>query len=189
MYFIIKHACTCVSLHAGVSPSAVASFNDTRCASGGVCSTDPLFFTCGLKEVAVLRVLLPTGYKEVISLADTTDQVALPAGFMAVSLSISILDTSRRNIFVKISIANASLLDGGEIVCDDTTGNNVTAGCPLLNGKSQQRIEEKRNGDIYLHGWDCRSLKNLWIFVWVYMYEYNTKIEKIIKENIDNVGL
>ena len=128
-----------LSLHAGISPSAVASFNDTRCKTGGVCSTDPLLFTCGLQEVSILRVWLPTGYQESVSVGDNVKHLALPAGFTAVSLNILELDTNRiRNIFVTLSIANASLLDGGEIACDDTIEQNVTAGCPLLKGKSQQ---------------------------------------------------
>ena len=153
-----------LSLHADASPSAVASFNDTGCTDSGVCSTDPLFFTCELKEVDVLKIVLPSGKQEFISLGDTVNSVSLPAEFKAVSLNISKLDTGKRNISVTLSIANASLLDGGEIECDDTTPNIiVTAGCPLLNGKLQQRIEEEKNGNINLQGWDCRSPKNLWI--------------------------
>ena len=76
--------------------------------------------------------MLPTGDTEPISLGDTVNIVNenLPAGFKAVSLNISQLDNSIRNIFLTVSVSNASLLDGGEIRCDDTTRRNaVMAGC------------------------------------------------------------
>ena len=144
-----------LSLHADASPSAVASFNDTRCTDGGVCLTDPLFFTCELKEVVILNIVLPSGEHESVSLGDTVNNIPLPAGFEAVSLNISKLDNDKRNIVVTLSIANASLLDGGEIECEDTIEQNVRAGCRLLKGKLQQRIEEKRNGDtiLYIPAW------------------------------------
>ena len=51
------------------------------------------------------------------------------------SLDISESDTFTRNIFLTLSVANASLLDSGEIICHGTTGRNaVMAGC-LINSK------------------------------------------------------
>ena len=147
---IIKHARTCICLHTGALPSAVTSFNDSRCETAGVCSTDPLSFTCELKEVYILRVILPSGEQEVISLGDETKEVVLTTGgFKAVFLNITEIGRLR-NICITLSIANASLLNGGEIKCDDTNRNATVismAGCPLL-GKSAQKNEDK----------------NLWIF-------------------------
>ena len=136
------HVCCIISLHPDATPSSVASFNDSRCSADGVCSTDPLLFTCELKEVRLLRVILPTGDQEIISLGDSAADVALPGGFQAVFLNVSPIDDAIRNIFLTLSIANASLLRGGEITCDNTV-EGVMAGCPLV-GKSQQ-----------LQGWDC----------------------------------
>ena len=135
------------ALHTDATQSPVASFNDSRCSADGVCSTDPLLFTCGLKDVLGLRVILPTGDHDVITVGHNTTHVALnlPHEFQAVFLNISEINDTR-NIFLTLSILNASLLEGGEITCDDTIVNKI-AGCPIL-GESQQRIEEKKNGDI-----------------------------------------
>ena len=95
---------------------------------------DPLLFTCELHEVVLLRVIFPTGYNEHMSLGDNIADVALPVGFKAVSLYISVFDSSTRNIFLTISIANASLLDGGQIICDDSNRKTVMAGC-LIDSK------------------------------------------------------
>ena len=121
------------------TPSLVAHFNDSRCTSGSVCATDPLIFTCELNGVILLRVILPTGYQEVLSLEDTAADVGgLPAGFSAESLYITEINDDIRNISLTLSIANASLLNCGEIICDDTTQTNVVmAGCPV-HGKSEQ---------------------------------------------------
>ena len=118
----------------------MAHFNDSRCVAGGVCPTDPLLFTCGLKEVSLLRVVLPTGDHEYISLGDSAASVlGLPAGLTAESICISEVDEVTRNIFLALSIANASLLEGGEIKCYDSLQNRVMAGCPLQS-KPQCRI-------------------------------------------------
>ena len=123
----------------------MAFFNDSGCAGGGVCSSDPLLFTCELKKVALLQVLLPNGERDVMSLGDKPTDVNLPDGFEAASLYISPIADSTRNISLALSVANASLLDGGKIRCDNTTGgsNIVMAGCPLLNGKSQRELRSK----------------------------------------------
>ena len=99
-------------------------------------STDPLLFTCELNNVIGLRVILPNGVQEVVSHGDNvnySESVILSVGFIAVSLNImSVIDKIKRNISLTLSIANASLLVGGEIICDDTTPRNkVMAGCPV----------------------------------------------------------
>ena len=112
----------------------MASFNDSRCVAGGVCSTDPLLFTCELKGVVVLRVVFPNGYYEHFSVYDTIAGTVLPIGFNAVSLNITEIDESTRNFFLTLSIVNASFLEGGMIKCDDTTPRNVAeAGCPFAS--------------------------------------------------------
>ena len=114
----------------------MASFNDERCKNGCVYPTDPLLFTCELSNILGLRVILPNGFQEIISLGDTVDiskNVALPDGFIAMSLNImSVKDKTEINVSLTLSIINASLLDGGEITCDDTTPSNmVMARCPV----------------------------------------------------------
>ena len=112
----------------------MASFNDSRCESGGVDYTDPLFFTCELNEVGSMRLKLPTGYQESLTIGHTTDDIVLPVGYIVLSLIISEISTSKRNISITLSIVNAALLDGGEITCDDTTTRNVVmAACPLAS--------------------------------------------------------
>ena len=97
-------------------------------------STDPLLFFCELYDIFALRVMLPNGYVKTVSVNDTSLTRRPPAGFREVSLSIntSVINEFKRNVSLTLSIANASLLDGGEIVCDDTTPLNIfTAGCQV----------------------------------------------------------
>ena len=112
----------------------MAYFNDSRCAAGGVCSTDPLLFTCELNEVFILRVVLPHGDQEVISLGDTAASVALPVGFTAEALNITNIDENKRKFSLTLYITNASLLNDGQMRCDNASPEIVTvmAGCPLL---------------------------------------------------------
>ena len=128
---------THVSPLTDAAPSFMAYFNDSRCTAGGVCATDSLFFTCELNEVTVLRVVLPTGNREHISLGDTADNILFPAGVTAVFLSIIETSGYTRNISLTLYISNASILDCGEIRCDDTTLKSVVmAGCPV-HGRSE----------------------------------------------------
>ena len=114
--------------------SPVASFNDSRCAAGGVCATDPLLFTCELTEVIILRVVFPNGDREHFSVNVTAAAAALPDGFNIVSLNITEIDESTRNYSLTLFITNASFLNGGKITCDDTTPTNIAeAGCPFVS--------------------------------------------------------
>ena len=110
----------------------MASFTNEACVTDGVNPTDPLLFTCEVHGAILLRIVLPTGDQEIVSVGDTADDVSLPTGFTAVSLNITEIDESTRNFYISISIANASLLRGSEITCDDTTSRNAEkAGCPI----------------------------------------------------------
>ena len=115
---------------------ALARFNDSRCEYECVDSTDPLLFNCELNNVVLLRVLLPNGDRTSVSINDTPEGVReLSAGFGAVLLNIIETDEYNRNISLTLSIANASLLNGGEIICDNTLRKNllikVMAGCQV----------------------------------------------------------
>ena len=113
--------------------SSLTRLDGSKCEDNCVYSTDPLLFTCELIGVILLQVKFPNGYTEPVSDGDTIQSVELPAGFSAVSLNI-FKNKYTRNITLKLVIVNASLLDGGEIICDDAisqSGNNVTAGCRL----------------------------------------------------------
>ena len=128
------------------APSSVASFNDTRCNIGGVCSTDPLLFTCEFYHVAGIRVRLPNGEQEGISKGNTANDIALPAGYTATSLVITEIDEFSRNFHLTLNIANASLLNGSEIMCDDFVGDAVMAACLLRSTcKSNKQKEERTN--------------------------------------------
>ena len=110
----------------------MATFTNEACATGGVNPTDPLLFTCEVNGVVLLRLVLPTGDQEIVSVGDTAADLSLPTGYTAVSLDITEIDGSRRNFHLTIFIANASLLGGGEIICDNTTSRKaVKAGCPI----------------------------------------------------------
>ena len=131
------------------APSSVASFNDSRCVAGGVCSNDPLLFTCKLYHVVGIYVRLPNGGQEGISLGDTAVDVVLPAGYMAMSLVITEIDEFLRNFHLTVNIANASLLNGGEISCDDLVGGAVMAACLLRS--TCKYIKANKGQNKFLH--------------------------------------
>ena len=113
--------------------TAVANFLNEACATGGVKPSDPLLFTCEVNGVVLLRVVLPTGDQEIISVGDNVADVNLSVGFTAVSLDITVIDGSTRNFNLTLSISSASLLAGGEIICDDSTpSNEANATCPII---------------------------------------------------------
>ena len=108
----------------------MANFTDGRCEADGVCPNDPLLFTCEVNETVVLRVTLPDSTTQTLSPDD--DFVPID-GITLVSLDISVVMDVTRNYNLTLSIANASVLAGGEIRCD-TSGDTIvaTAGCPVL---------------------------------------------------------
>ena len=111
----------------------MAGFRNEQCTNGGVEPTESLLFTCKLNGVVLLRVLLPNGYQELASIGDNAHAFTLPRGFTTMSLNITEIDESTRNISVSIFIESASLLNGGEIRCDDTSLSMASARC--LMGK------------------------------------------------------
>ena len=116
------------------APLSLAFFNDSRCTSSCVDSTNPLLFTCELSNIFSLQVMLPNGVHEHLSLGDDSDihsSVTLPAGFKPVSLKITEMENFTRHFSLTFSIAHASLLNGKQIKCDDTTPKiaAVMAGC------------------------------------------------------------
>ena len=95
--------------------------------------SEPLLFTCEVYGAALLRVVLPTGDLEYVSVGDTAADIVLPAGFTAEYLDITEIDKSTRNFTLTLSINSASLLNGGEIKCDDTTSRKeAKAKCPVI---------------------------------------------------------
>ena len=83
----------------------------------------------------LLSVVLPTGDQETIAVGDTAADVALPLGFIAISLNITTLNISTRNYSLTIAIImNASLLNGGATGCNGGYISNVVmARCPLAS--------------------------------------------------------
>ena len=92
--------------------------------------SDPLLFICEIYAAVLLRLVLPTGDQEIISIGDTAADIALPPGFTAVSLDVTEIDDFTRNFHLTLSIASSSRLEGGNITCDDTTTRKeAEAGC------------------------------------------------------------
>ena len=113
--------------------TAVANFSNEACTTGGVKPSEPLLFTCEVYGTVLLRIVLPTGDQEIISVGDTVADVVLPAGFTAVAVNITKINESTRNIYLTILIDSASLLNGGEITCDDTTSEKKAKDeCPVI---------------------------------------------------------
>ena len=120
------------SLHADAA-SSLAKFNDSRCTGSGVCLNDPLLFTCELNKTFLLRVVLPNGVQEVTAIGDNAEDIALDnvPGVIVKSFNVTAINGDMRNFSLTLSIINASLLDGGEIMCDDTTNKVAKASCKL----------------------------------------------------------
>ena len=93
--------------------------------AGGVC---PLVFTCEVNSF-LMRILLPSGDQEVTSIGDTASDIYVSAGFTVDAFSVTPVDSSTSNVSLTLSIENASLLNGDEIICDDTMAQ---ARCPLI---------------------------------------------------------
>ena len=107
-------------------------FTNDACNAGGVTASEPLLFICKIYAAVLLRVVLPTGDQEIISVGDTADDVDLPPGFTAVSLDIMEIDESRRNFDLTLSIDSVFRLKGGDITCDNTTSRKIAKdGCLL----------------------------------------------------------
>ena len=126
--FCINHS-TIIILFTG--EVAVAEFTNEACRDGGVNPYDSLLFYCKIYEATLLRVVVPSGQQEIISLGDTVADVVLPTGYTAVSLDIIVIDDSKRNFNLTLSIDSASLLKDGYIRCDDTSAKGAQAKCRI----------------------------------------------------------
>ena len=98
--------------------------------------SDPLLFICKIYAAALLRLVLPTGDQEIISIGDTAADIALPPGFTAVSLDITENDDFSRHFHLRLSIDGAFRLNDGNITCDDTARKEAEAGCPISKPSS-----------------------------------------------------
>ena len=107
----------------------MAKFTNEACNTGGVKPYDSLLFYCKIYEAVLLRVILPSGQQEIISLGDSAADVDLPTGYTVVSLDIKEIDNSNRNFNLTLSIDNASRLKGGFIRCDDTADKGAEVRC------------------------------------------------------------
>ena len=99
-----------------------------------MCPNDPLVFTCEVNSF-LMRIILPNGDQEVASIGDTESDILLfpSSGFTVDTFNVITVDTFTRNYTLTLSIENASLLNGDQIICDDTTENIVAkARCPLI---------------------------------------------------------
>ena len=111
----------------------IASFNDTRCGYGGVCSNDPLLFTCNItgSPATTVIVTFPPSGDIIILNDDNSIQGMIPEGYTLQSAIVSMND-SLNNFILTFSIESASLLNGSDIICNSgLTGGRVMAGCPV----------------------------------------------------------
>ena len=127
--------CTVVTAEAQVS--AVASFNDSRCAAEMVCPNDPLLFTCTVTESTSTRaqVTLPSGEGvQVTSTNMVQVGAALPDGVMVVSHN-AVHGGGSVNYILTLAIERASLLGGNPIICDPLiVSMKDEASCPIATG-------------------------------------------------------
>ena len=120
--------------------SAVASFNDPRCAGQMVCPNDPLLFTCTVTEstATLAEVTLPSGERvQVSSATNMTDVVGgpLPDG-VTVQSHNAVIEGGLVNYTLTLAIERASLLGGNLTICDARTVSPLTnnASCPIATG-------------------------------------------------------
>ncbi|CAI8037258.1 hypothetical protein GBAR_LOCUS20823, partial [Geodia barretti] len=107
--------------------SAVASFNDSRCA--------------GQMSFAVAQVTLPSGVGVQVTSANMTELVgatSLPDG-VTVQSHNAIVDGGLVNYTLTLAIERASLLGGNPIICDARTVSPLTdeASCPIATDPGQ----------------------------------------------------
>ena len=118
--------------HTDAATLAEASFNDPRCEDGGVCPADPLLFTCNVTDTPATIVIVRFSFVEImlISLrADNTTEGVGPDGINIQSRSVT--GENPYNYILTLSIANASLLNGGMIECDSVIGVTDMDRCPV----------------------------------------------------------
>ena len=120
--------------------SAVASFNDSRCNEGTVCSNDPLLFTCTVTEsnAVAARVTLPSGEAVQVTITNMTEVVGatpLPDGVTVVSNN-SVVAEGLVNYTLTLAIERASLLGSNPVICDARTVSPQTdeKSCPIATG-------------------------------------------------------
>ena len=96
----------------------MANFSNEDCGTDGVKPFEPLLFTCEVNGVVLLRVVLPTGDQEMISVGDTAADVMLPiighlafASFLDVVLSHLISPPFKRKALSIESVSVKFLVD------------------------------------------------------------------------------
>ena len=120
--------------------SAVASFNDPRCAGQMVCPNDPLLFTCTVTDTpsAAATVILPSGEGVQVTITNTTEVVgatSLPDG-VTVQSHNAVVDGLLVNYRLTLAINRATLLGGNPVICDARTLSVSTdeKSCPIATG-------------------------------------------------------
>ena len=122
--------------HTDAATLAEAGFNDTRCEDGGVvCPTDLLLFTCNITDTPSTRVIVLFSFAEMVVIALTNNNVIQGGGPDGINIhSHSVTGEGPYDYILTLSIASASLLNGGMIECDSNIGVTDRAGCPVAGG-------------------------------------------------------
>ena len=133
---IVNHA---IFLKQDAQGSAVASFNDSRCAGQMVCPNDPLLFTCTVTDSPspAARVILPSGEGVLLTITNMTQVIgatSLPDG--VTEQSHNAIGDGPVNYTLALAIERASLLGGDPVICDAATAPALTdeASCPIATG-------------------------------------------------------
>ena len=120
--------------------SAVASFNDSRCAGQMVCPNDSLLFTCTVTESpsSAARVTLPSGEAVQVTSTNMVEVVgatSLPDG-VTVRSNDSVVVDGLANYTLTLAIDRASLLGGNATICTAISVSPLTdeASCPIATG-------------------------------------------------------
>ena len=120
--------------------SAVASFNDSRCAGQMVCPNDSLLFTCTVTEstASAARVTLPSGERVQVTgtnMIEVVGATPLPDG-VTVQSHNAIVGGGLVNYTLTLAIKRASLLGGNPTICTAISVSPLTdeASCPIATG-------------------------------------------------------
>ena len=126
------------STYTDAATLAEAGFNDTRCEDDGVvCPTDPLLFTCNITDTPSTRMTVAFSFSEMELISLTNNNVTQGVGPDGINIqSHNVTGEGPYDYILTLSIANASLLNGGMITCDSNIGVTDRAGCPVAGGLS-----------------------------------------------------
>ena len=147
--------------------SAVASFNDSRCAGQMVCPNDSLLFTCTItgSPFGLAQLTLPSGVGVQVTITNMTEVGApLPDG-VTVQSHDAIVDGGLVNYTLTLAIDRASLLGGNATICTALSVSPSTdeASCPIATGITAFQCDTRPTIEHYTSLQTHQGHQSLWV--------------------------